>query len=415
MNAELERKGKLAKLASRQLMCSGTREKNTALEYMAQALCDNTEALLAANQKDLAEAEKRGIRGALLDRLTLTPERIASMQEGILQIRDLEDPIGETVRMTVRPNGLEIGKKRVPIGVIGIIYEARPNVTADAAALCLKTSNAVILRGGKEALHSNLAIVEVLSEAIERAGLPSGTLQIVEDTSRETARDLMKLNEYIDLLIPRGGAGLIQTVVKESTVPVIETGVGNCHTYVDKQADLDKATAIAVNAKCSRPGVCNAMETILVHKDVAQAFLPRMAAAMEPYHVELRGCERTCAILPGARAVEEADYATEFLDFILAVKVVDSAEEAMEHIARYSSGHSEAIITENYTTARRFQQEVDAAAVYVNASTRFTDGFEFGFGAEIGISTQKMHARGPMGLEALTSMKYVISGNGQIR
>ena len=415
MNQELERKGKLAKQASRQLMCASTDTKNRALENMAQALQDHMQEILAANQVDLEAAAEKGIRGALLDRLTLTPERIASMQEGILQIRDLEDPIGETVSMSVRPNGLEIGKKRVPIGVIGIIYEARPNVTADAAALCLKTSNAVILRGGKEAMHSNLCIVNVLAQAIRGAGLPDGTLQIVEDTSRETAREMMKLNDYIDILIPRGGAGLIQTVVKESTVPVIETGVGNCHTYVDQWADLEKAVAIAVNAKCSRPGVCNAMETILVHADVAEAFLPRMAAEMEPYHVELRGCARTCAILPGIRAAEEEDYATEFLDLILAVKIVDSLEDAIEHISRYSSGHSEAIVTENYTNARRFQQEVDAAAVYANASTRFTDGFEFGFGAEIGISTQKMHARGPMGLEALTSIKYVISGNGQIR
>ena len=415
MNQELEYKGKQAKQASKALMCAGTNIKNTALGNMAQALQEQMAEILAANQMDLEAAKEKGISGALLDRLTLTPERIASMQEGILQIRDLEDPIGETVHMTVRPNGLEIGKKRVPVGVIGIIYEARPNVTADAAALCLKTSNAVILRGGKEALRSNLCIVKVLSQAIQRAGLPEGTLQIVEDTSRETAKELMKLNDYIDLLIPRGGGGLIQTVVKESTVPVIETGVGNCHTYVDKWADLEKAAAIAVNAKCSRPGVCNAMETLLVHKDVAAAFLPRMAAGMEPYHVELRGCAQTREILPAIRAAEEADYATEFLDFILAVKVVDSLEEAMEHIGRYSSGHSEAIVTENYTNARRFQQEVDAAAVYVNASTRFTDGFEFGFGAEIGISTQKMHARGPMGLEALTSVKYVISGDGQIR
>lgn len=415
MNQELERKGKLAKQASKRLMCAGADIKNRALENMAQALQEQMEEILAANRVDVEAAKEKGISGALLDRLTLTPERIASMQEGILQIRDLEDPIGVTVCMSERPNGLEIGKKRVPIGVIGIIYEARPNVTADAAALCLKTSNAVILRGGKEALHSNLCIVNALAQAIQQAGLPEGTLQIIEDTSRETAKDLMKLNDYIDLLIPRGGAGLIQTVVKESTVPVIETGVGNCHTYVDKWADLEKAVEIAVNAKCSRPGVCNAMETLLVHKDVAAEFLPRMAAGMEPYHVELRGCTRTCEILPGIRAAEEVDYATEFLDFILAVKVVDSLEEAIEHINRYSSGHSEAIVTENYTNARRFQQEVDAAAVYVNASTRFTDGFEFGFGAEIGISTQKMHARGPMGLEALTSVKYVISGNGQIR
>lgn len=415
MIQELQRKGELARQASRELICIDTNKKDQALYNMAQALTDHSDEILAENQKDVIQAKEKGITGALIDRLTLTVERIEAMKEGILKIRDLEDPIGQTIEMTVRPNGLEIGKKRVPIGVIGIIYEARPNVTADAAALCLKTSNAVILRGGKEAIRSNLCIVRVLSQAMQEAGLPEGALQILEDTTRETAKELMKMNTYIDMLIPRGGAGLIRTVVQESTVPVIETGTGNCHTYVDEWADLDKAVAIAVNAKCSRPGVCNAMETLLVHTSVAKEFLPKMAAGMEPYHVELRGCQRTCAILPGIRAAQEEDYATEFLDYILAVKVVDSLDEAIAHISRYSSGHSEAIVTESYTNARRFQQEVDAAAVYANASTRFTDGFEFGFGAEIGISTQKMHARGPMGLEALTSIKYVVSGDGQTR
>lgn len=336
------------------------------------------------------------------------------MAEGIRQIASLPDPVGEVISMWTRPNGLQIGQKRVPLGVIGIIYEARPNVTADAAALCIKASNAVILRGGSEAIFSNQKIVQVMNEALIAAGLPSGVLQLIEDTSRETAVELMRLNEYVDVLIPRGGAGLIQTVVQNSTVPVIETGTGICHTYVDSGADLDMALSIAVNAKTSRPAVCNAMETLLVAKSEAISFLPMLQQAMAG-KVELRCCEQAIGYIPGAVPATQEDWGTEYLDYILSVKVVEDIEEAMEHIDRFGTRHSEAIITKDYKRGREFLEKVDAAAVYINASTRFTDGYEFGFGAEIGISTQKIHSRGPMGLAALTTIKYIIFGDGQIR
>ncbi len=405
----------LAKAASRKLCRVSTETKNKALFAMAQALVDNTDVILKENAVDLKNAEAKGISKSMLDRLALTSERIEQMAAGIRQIADLADPIGEVANMTVRPNGLQIGRKKVPLGVIGIIYEARPNVTADAAALTLKTSNAVILRGGSEAISSNKILVEVMNRAIVGAGIPEGTLQLIEDTDRKTAVELMRLNGYVDVLIPRGGGGLIRSVVENSTVPVIETGTGNCHTYVDDSGDLDMALKIAVNAKCQRPAVCNAMETLLVSEAVAAEFLPMVEKAMTEYKVELRCCEKAMKYIPSATPATEDDYATEFVDYILAVKVVSGLDEAISHIMKYSTGHSEAIITNSYENSQRFLNEIDAAAVYVNASTRFTDGFEFGFGAEIGISTQKMHARGPMGLDALTTMKYVIYGNGQIR
>ncbi len=412
---ELEIKGKKAKQAARFLNNAGAFAKNTALTNSANALLLNTEFILSENKKDLDSAEENGVKGALLDRLRLTPDRIQGMAKGLQQIALLEDPIGEVLSMKTRPNGLIIGKMRVPMGVIGIIYEARPNVTADAFGLCLKSGNATILRGGKEAINSNKAIVKVLQEAVVQSGFPESCVQLVEDTSRESAVAMMKLNDYLDLLIPRGGAGLIQTVVKNSSVPVIETGVGNCHVFVDKEADFEKAIAITLNAKTQRPGVCNAAETLLVHKDIANDFLPKMAKELALKKVEMRGCETVCSLVPQAIKATDEDWDTEYLDFILAMKVVDSADAAIEHIHQHGTMHSEAIITENYTTAQRFLKEVDAAAVYVNASTRFTDGEEFGFGAEIGISTQKLHARGPMGLVEMTSTKYIIYGNGQIR
>ncbi len=407
--------GILAKSASRSLCRVSSQTKNNALFAMAQALLDNTDIIIEKNAIDVKNAAEKGTSKSMLDRLTLTPDRIMQMAEGIRQIAELADPIGEITNMTVRPNGLQIGRKKVPLGVIGIIYEARPNVTADAAALTLKTSNAVILRGGSEAINSNKILVDVMNKAITDAGMPEGTLQLIEDTDRKTAVELMRLNKYVDVLIPRGGGGLIRTVVENSTVPVIETGTGNCHTYVDDSADLDMALSIAVNAKCQRPAVCNAMETLLVAKSVAPEFLPELDSAMKEYNVEIRGCDITCKYIPSAIPATDEDYATEFIDYILAVRVVEGLDMAIEHITEYSSGHSEAIITNSYENSQRFLNEIDSAAVYVNASTRFTDGFEFGFGAEIGISTQKMHARGPMGLDALTTIKYVIYGNGQIR
>ncbi len=407
--------GILAKSAARSLCRVSAQTKNEALFAMAQALIDNTDIIIEKNAIDVKNAAEKGTSKSMLDRLTLTEERIRQMAEGVRQIAALSDPIGEITNMTVRPNGLQIGRRKVPLGVIGIIYEARPNVTADAAALTLKTSNAVILRGGSEAINSNKILVDVMNTAIIKAGIPEGTLQLIEDTDRKTAVELMRLNKYVDVLIPRGGGGLIRTVVENSTVPVIETGTGNCHTYVDDTADLDMALKIAVNAKCQRPAVCNAMETLLVAKSVAAEFLPKLDAAMKEYNVEIRGCSTTCKYIPSAVSATDEDYATEFIDYILAVKVVESLDEAISHITEYSSGHSEAIITNSYENSQRFLNEIDSAAVYVNASTRFTDGFEFGFGAEIGISTQKMHARGPMGLDALTTIKYVIYGNGQIR
>ena len=412
----LETQGLAARNAARVLAVAGTARKDAALEAIAQALYQQQGYILSENEKDLASAMDAGMRKSMLDRLALSAQRLDGIVEGVRQVAALPDPIGQVTKMDTRPNGLIIGRRRVPLGVIGIIYEARPNVTVDAAALCLKSGNAVILRGGKEAFRSNKALAAVMRDALEQAGLPRDCVALVEDTSRESANELMGLTGYLDVLIPRGGAGLIRAVVDNARVPVIETGSGVCHIYVDGEADLDMGAEIIYNAKCSRPSVCNAAECLLVHRDVAEAFLPKAKALLDRKHVELRGCPRTRAIL-GECVVPatEEDWDAEYGDYILAVKVVDSAREAMDFIAAHGSGHSEAIVTTNYFTAQAFLDQVDAAAVYVNASTRFTDGFEFGLGAEIGISTQKMHARGPMGLEELTSSKYVIYGTGQVR
>ena len=412
----LETQGLAARHAERVLAVAGTDQKNRALEAIAQALKERESAILAENEKDLAAARENGMKASLLDRLALSPQRIDGIVEGVRQVAALPDPIGCVTRMEKRPNGLVIGRRRGPLGVIGIIYEARPNVTVDAAALCLKSGNAVILRGGKEAFRSNKAFVAVMRDALEAAGLPRDCVALVEDTSRASAHELMGLTGYLDVLIPRGGAGLIRTVVENARVPVIETGVGVCHVYVDREADLDMGARIIYNAKTSRPSVCNAAECLLIHEQAAEAFLPKAKALLDRKNVELRGCPRTCAILgDGVKPACAEDWDTEFGDYILAVKVVEDAGEAIDFINAHGSGHSEAIVTNNYFTAQRFLDQVDAAAVYVNASTRFTDGFEFGLGAEIGISTQKMHARGPMGLEELTSSKYIVYGTGQVR
>lgn len=412
----LQQMGEKARAAERKLATATSGVKAAALNGIAAALRENAPAILEANQQDLAAGRQAGLSQALLDRLALSQSRIEGMAAGVEEVALSADPVGKIDQGSVRPNGLQIYRVRVPLGVIGIIYEARPNVTADAAALCLKSGNAVILRGGKEAIHSNQAIAKCMRQAVERAGLPADCIQLVEDTSRASANALMRLNGYLDVLIPRGGAGLIRAVVENATVPVIETGTGNCHVFVDASADLDMAANIVYNAKTSRPSVCNAMETLLVHKDIAAQALPVIKARLDEKSVELRGCPFTQEIL-GTEVLPatEADYATEFLDYILAVRVVDDLDAALAHIAKYSSGHSECIVTRDYENARRFEAEVDAAAVYVNASTRFTDGGMFGYGAEIGISTQKLHARGPMGVEQLTSMKYVVRGSGQIR
>jgi glutamate-5-semialdehyde dehydrogenase len=412
---ELTTKGEKAKKASYRLANLSTNEKNEGLVKIADLLVEKEKEILAANAVDVENAANKGVSKAMLDRLSLNEKRIAAMAEGVRQVASLPDPIGEVVSMCKRPNGLQIGQQRVPIGVIGMIYEARPNVTIDAAVLCLKSGNTVILRGGSEAIHSNKAIVAVIHEALNRSAIPVDAVQLVEDTSRETATEMMKLNKYIDVLIPRGGEGLIQTVVKNATVPVIETGTGNCHVYVDGEADLEMGERIIINAKTSRPAVCNAAETLLVDEAVAGAFLPKALQSLKDMGVELRGCEKTQQIFPDAKAAVEEDWYTEYLDYILAVKVVNGVDEAIEHINKYGTRHSEAIVTTNYNKARKFHQEVDAAAVYVNASTRFTDGYEFGFGAEIGISNQKLHARGPVGLKELTILKYIIFGDGQIR
>lgn len=407
--------GQRAKKAALELGILGAGEKNRALTAIARALTDEKERILKANEEDLAAARQNGMASHMLDRLALTAARIEGMAQGVLQVAALEDPVGEIDGMKRRPNGLMIGRTRVPLGVIAIIYEARPNVTVDAAALTLKSGNAVILRGGREALCSSRALADILCEALESAGVTPDAVQLVRDPSRETARELMRLNGYVDVLIPRGGAGLIRTVTENATVPVIQTGVGNCHVYVDDGADLDMASDILFNAKTSRPSVCNAAETLLVAEPVAARFLPIARRRLDEKQVELRGCPRTAAILPGIKPAAEEDYATEYNDYILAVKVVAGLDEAVGHINRYGTGHSEAIVTRDYARAQAFMRRVDAAAVYVNASTRFTDGFEFGLGAEIGISTQKMHARGPMGLKELTSIKYLIYGDGQVR
>ncbi len=411
----LKEMGKKAKEASYRLMNIDAALKSAALISVADSLVERAEEIIAENKKDVENFIKNGGASAMVDRLTLDEKRIISIADGVRKVNDLPDPIGEVLSMTKRPNGLMIGKKRVPLGVIGIIYEARPNVTADAAALCLKTSNACILRGGSEAINSNKKIVEVIADALAKVGFPENAVQLVTDTSRETAKELMRLSDYLDVLIPRGGKGLISSVVANATVPVIETGTGNCHIYVEKTADLKMAEDILVNAKASRPSVCNAAESLLVDESIAEEFLPIAQKALAPFNVEIRGCEKTQKILSGIKAATEEDFYTEYNDYIISVKVVRDIDEAISHINEHGTGHSEAIITNDYKRSNRFLDEIDAAAVYVNASTRFTDGFEFGFGAEIGISTQKLHARGPMGLCELTSVKYIVYGDGQIR
>lgn len=404
-----------AKEASRKLAVLPTAVKNSALLKMADLLEEKAAQVLAANEEDIKEARENGIKSSFIDRLLLTPERIKGMADSLRATAALPDPIGEGDFATVRPNGLELRRVRVPMGVVAIIYEARPNVTAEAAGLCLKSGNAVLLRGGKEALKSNLAVINVLREAAYGAGVPEGALGFIDFTDRSAVDAMLHANGLIDVVIPRGGAGLIKKVVANSAVPVIETGAGICHTFVDSSADFDMAVNIIVNAKTSRPSVCNAMETLLIHEAVAAEFLPLVSKALREKGVELRGCEKCLAIVPDMNPASPEDWATEYDDLILSVKVVSDVSEAIAHINRYNTGHSETIVTKDLVNAHRFQAEVDAAAVYVNASTRFTDGFEFGFGAEIGISTQKLHARGPMGLRELTSQKYLIYGNGQIR
>ena len=411
----LEIMGAKAKEASRFLMTAGSK-KDDALLAIAKALREHSEEIIKANSIDIKNGEEAGLTVSLLDRLRLDEARIEGMAVGVEQVAALPDPVGRVLDGRTLKNGLKIQKVSVPMGVIGIIYEARPNVTSDAAALCLKAGNAVILRGGKEAINSNTAIMAVMREAVKSAGFPEDCVALVTDTTRQSATELMQLSEYLDVLIPRGGAGLIKSVVNNSKVPVIETGVGNCHVYVDDSADIKMAADIVFNAKTSRPSVCNAIETVLVHKDIADKALPAIKAELDKMNVEIRGCERTKQILGDSIIpATEDDYAREFLDYILAIKVVDSIDDAIAHIAKYSSGHSESIVTSDYRNADIFTSCVDSAAVYVNASTRFTDGGEFGLGAEIGISTQKLHARGPMGLNELTSNKYVIHGDGQIR
>lgn len=415
MNEELIIKGKLAKDAANSLSLLSAEEKNHALLQMAEALEQGVHRILEANKEDMRNGRENALSDALMDRLMLTEERIYAMADGLKALRGIEDPIGKVEEMWIGAQGIEIGKMRVPMGVIGMIYEARPNVTVDAAGLCLKTGNAVILRGGSDALHSNRILTELIATAAEKAGCPKGSIQSIEQTGREVVTEFIQMTDYLDVIIPRGGAGLIQTVVKNATVPVIETGIGNCHIFVDETADLEKAKQIVINAKTQRPGVCNALETLLVHKEKAKALLLELLPLLKAKGVEIRGDHFTREIFEEAVEVNDSDYAEEFLDLILAVKVVDSIDEAITHIQRYGTGHSEAIITEHYGNSRKFLRCVDAAAVYVNASTRFTDGEQFGYGAEIGISTQKLHARGPMGLKELTSTKYVIYGDGQIR
>jgi len=404
-----------ARAASVKLGALSTAVKDRALLAMADAFEAQKEAIFTANRKDIAAAQAAGISGPMLKRLELTDEKIAQMADGVRQIAALRDPIGETIQGYVRPNGMEVRKVRVPIGVIGIIYESRPNVTADCAALCLKAGDAVILRGGSEAINSNLAIAGIINDTITPLGVPDGAVQCVETTDRAAALELMKMKQYIDCLIPRGGKGLIQTVVENSTIPVIEHGDGNCHVYVDAAADLNMASDIVFNAKVQNPSVCNAAETLLVSEQIAAEFLPIICARLQEAGVEIRGCAETRAIVTDVAEATEEDWAKEYLDLIIAVKVVSGLDEAIAHIGKYGSGHSEAIVTQDYSAARRFTQEIDAAAVFVNVSTRFTDGYEFGKGAEMGISTQKLHARGPMGIEEITTYKYVVTGFGQLR
>lgn len=411
----LETIGAQAKEAAFVLGKTATVKKNEALSAVADALVAKADTIIAANEIDVQHALEAGMKSSLVDRLKLTKERIEAMALGVKQVAELDDPIGEVLGMKLRPNGLKIGQMRVPLGVIGIIYESRPNVTADAFSLCFKTGNAVILRGGSDAIHSNLCIGEIIGQVLEEQDLPKTCIQVLKDTSRETATELMRLNRYVDVLIPRGGAGLIQSVVQNATVPVIETGTGNCHVYVDDSADLDMACDIVFNAKTQRLGVCNACESLVVHKAVAQPFIKKIAERLQTKGFELRGDEEACSIVETILPATEEDWGTEYLDAILSIKTVSSIDEAIAHINRYNTKHSETIVTKDYNHSEQFLKEVDAACVYVNASTRFTDGFEFGFGAEIGISTQKLHARGPMGLLALTTTKYVIYGDGQIR
>ncbi|MDU4911376.1 glutamate-5-semialdehyde dehydrogenase [Clostridium baratii] len=412
---ELITKGQNAKEASYILSNLSTTRKNEALESMAKKLLEKSDYIINANKKDLEEAKLKGMSESMLDRLSLNEDRIKGMADGLRDIINLNDPVGEVLGMWNRPNGLQIGQKRVPIGVIGIIYEARPNVTCDAAGLCLKTGNAVILRGGKEAINSNIAIIETLREGLKETNIPEDAVQLIYDTRREIATEMMRLNDYIDVLIPRGGAGLIKAVVQNATVPVIETGTGNCHIYIDSECDIDMAKDIVVNAKTSRPSVCNAAESLVIHEAIANEALPVIANALKEKGVILKGDKKSTEIVDYIEEATEEDYYTEFLDYIMSVKIVKDIDEAISHINKHNTGHSEAIVTKNYDSSQKFLQRVDAAAVYVNASTRFTDGAEFGFGAEIGISTQKLHARGPMGLKELTTTKYIIFGNGQIR
>jgi glutamate-5-semialdehyde dehydrogenase len=413
--SEVKLKAELAAKAAVQLSQNSTEQKNKALLLAADALVKQAPSIIAANEEDLKRGKEIGTSPSLLDRLALNEERIAGIADGLRQIVSLPDPVGETLATIDRPNGLHIVQRRVPIGVIGIIYEARPNVTVDAAGLCLKTGNAVVLRGGSAAISSNRQIVAVIHEALAQSDIPADALQLIEDSNRSSVDDMLQLNGLLDVIIPRGGSSLIQHVVKNATVPVIETGAGICHTYIDKNADPTMATSISLNAKVQRPSVCNAMETLLLHEDYANEHFNELALAFKEAGVELRGCEKTLKLVPWAKTATAEDYATEYNDYILNVKIVANIDEALQHIAAYGTKHSECIVTNDNELAARFQREIDAAAVYHNASTRFTDGFEFGFGAEIGISTQKLHARGPMGLPALTSSKYFIQGNGQIR
>ena len=407
--------GARAKKASRVLAVAGTDTKNRALVAIADALMARAEYIIEANKRDIKTARLNGMSEAMVDRLALDMRRIDAMARGAFEISQASDPIGKVISGTTRPNGLKIEKVTVPLGVIAVIYESRPNVTADAAALCLKSGNAVILRGGKEAIYSNIAIAHTMREAVESVGLPADCIQLIENTSRESASELMKLNEFVDVLIPRGGAGLIRACVENSTVPVIETGTGNCHVYVDKDANIDIAKNIIVNAKTSRPSVCNACESLLFHKDLSERAVFALCKALDDKGVRIHSDKKVKSIYPAAVEATEEDWGTEYLGYEISAKIVESIDEAVEHITKYGTGHSECIVTDNYFAANKFTSEVDAAAVYVNASTRFTDGSEFGFGAEIGISTQKLHARGPLGLENLTSEKYIVTGNGQIR
>jgi glutamate-5-semialdehyde dehydrogenase len=413
--SKLTELGQQAKAASYTLSQATAQEKNDALEVMARALKEQSAHIIEANKKDVANAKDNGITDSMVDRLVLNEERITAMADGLMDIATLPDPVGRVTQMWTTDAGLRVGQETVPLGVVGIIYESRPNVTSDAAGLCFKSGNAVILRGGKEAIHSNRAIVNVLQSALEKTTLPKEVIQLVPDTSRETATEMMRLNQFLDVLIPRGGAGLIQAVVENATVPVIETGTGNCHIYVDKAAQKDMAKDIVVNAKVTKPAACNSVETLLIHEEVAEEILPAIEEGLKPFNVSLRADEKAGKILENSTPATEEDWETEYLDFILAVKVVSSLEEAITHINHYSTSHSEAIVTDDYFAGKQFQRQIDSAAVYINASTRFTDGFEFGFGAEIGISTQKLHARGPMGLPELTSTKFIVFGEGHTR